>query len=175
MSGRSFVAGERVVSYLVRTSANVEVQRFDVAAADHERFDPSGSVVCRWAHAYKPRRPGENPDRALKLTAETLFLTLADPANELTPENTRLLLFLALMLERKRVVRPRGRTADGLRNIVEHVRSKQLFEIPAAELTPEFFTQVQAQLSVLVGAKPDDASPAGEGAVEKTEVTKSST
>lgn len=174
VSGRSFVAGERVVSYLVRTPANLEVQRFDVVANEHERFQPSGSVVCRWAHAYKPRKAGENPDKALKLTAETLFLTLADPANELTPENTRLLLFLALMLERKRVVRPKGRTADGLRNIVEHVHSKQLFEIPAAELTPEFFTQVQAQLSVLVVSKSDDATPRGEGVVEKTELSNSS-
>ncbi|MBP7141054.1 MAG: hypothetical protein KBA71_04050 [Opitutaceae bacterium] len=156
VSGRAFAAGERVLSFLVRAPSNLEIQRLDVAETEHDRFNPPGVVVCRWAHAFKPRKPGENPERTLKLTAETLFLTLADPANELTPENTRLLLFLALMLERKRVVRPKGRTADGRHNVVEHVRSKQLFEIPAVELTPEFFVQVQAQLSVLVGAKSEE-------------------
>lgn len=163
VSGRAFTAGERVISFLVRAPANLDIQRFDVAETDHDRFNPPGVVVCRWVHSFKPRKPGENAERTLKLTAETLFLTLADPANELTPENSRLLQFLTLMLERKRVVRLKGRTADGNRNVVEHVRSKQLFEIPADELTPEFFMQVQVQLSVLVGGKPEDATPAREG------------
>jgi len=60
-------------------------------------------------------------------------------------------LFLALMLERKRILRPRGRTADGLKNRYEHARTKQVYELPADELSPEFFVQVQEQLSVLVG------------------------
>jgi len=160
VSGRTFSAGDRVVSYLVREPASLEIHRCDVAEAEHDRFDSPGVVVCRWVHSFKPRKPGENADRALKLTAETLFLTLADPANEPSPENTRLLQFLALMLERKRVVRPKGRSADGMRTVIEHVRSKQLFEIPATELTPEFFTQVQAQLSILVGTKSGGQAPA---------------
>ena len=52
---------------------------------------PPGVVVCRWAHIFKPRVQGENADRALKLTAETLFLTLVDPLTEPTPENQRML------------------------------------------------------------------------------------
>ena len=60
--------------------------------------------------------------------------------------------FLALMLERKRVLRPKGRSADGSRNLYEHAGTKQLYEVPAGELSPEFFMAVQAQLSVLVGS-----------------------
>jgi hypothetical protein len=101
--------------------------------------------------AYKPRRADENADRAMKLTADTLFATLADVATERTPENTRLIQFLALLLERKRLLRPKGRSADGASNLYEHAKTKQLYEVPVGELDPTFFLQVQAQLSVLVG------------------------
>jgi len=160
LTGLLFESGQRIASFLVRDLAQLDVQRFDVIESESAKFLPTGVVVCRWVHAFKPRKPGENAERTLKLTAETLFLTLADPSNELTPENMRLVQFLALMLERKRLLRPKGRSADGVRNVVEHTKTKQLFEIPASDLNPDFFIQVQAQLSVLVGEpkpKPDGA------------------
>ena len=152
VSGQPFTEGARVASFLVRDPQSPVILRYDVLESSMVEFQPgNGTVVCRWVHPYKPRRAGENPDRALKLTTENLFLTLADPAAEATPETTRLVLVLALMLERKRILRPRGRTADGLKNRYEHARTKQVYELPADELSPEFFVQVQEQLSVLVG------------------------
>ena len=151
VSGEPFVEGARVASYLVRM-ANLEIVRHDVLEAHVADFVPEGFVACRWVQPYKPRKAGENPDRALKLTAENLFATLADPTTEPTPENTRLLQFLALMLERKKILKPRGATADGLRTRYEHAKTKQIFEVPNGELTAEFFVAVQEQLTVLVGA-----------------------
>ena len=91
----------------------------------------------------------ENPERSLKLTAEGLFLTLADPATEPSLETTRLVQFLAILLERKKLIRPRGRSADGTKEIYEHGRTKQVYEVPVGEVTPEFFLAVQDQLGVL--------------------------
>jgi len=65
------------------------------------------------------------------------------------------------MLERKRLLRPRGRSADGARIVYEHMRLKRFIELPAEELTPDFFVQVQEQLSVLV-ARRNEAGPAPE-------------
>ncbi len=152
VSGEPFVEGARVASYLVRVGAAMEIVRYDVLEQQARDFAPEGFVACKWVQAFKPRRAGENADRALKLTAENLFVTLADPTTEPTPENIRLVQFLALMLERKKLLRPRGKSADGLRNRYEHAKSKAIFEVPAGELTPEFFVAVQEQLSVLVGA-----------------------
>jgi hypothetical protein len=152
VSGETFVDGARVASFLVRSGAALEIVRYDLLEGHAAAFAPEGFVACSWVHAYKVRRSGENPDRALKLTAENLFVALADPTTEPTPENTRLVQFLALMLERKKILRPRGRSADGARNRFEHAKSKAIFEVPAGELTPEFFVAVQEQLSVLVGA-----------------------
>ena len=160
VSGEPFTAGARVASHLVRMGAALEIMRFDVLETHLGGFRPEGFVACRWVQPFKPRRAGENPDRALKLTAENLFVTLADPTTEPTPENTRLLQFLALMLERKKILRPRGPSADGLRLRYEHAKSKAIFEVPAGELTAEFFVAVQEQLSVLVGAPKAAAVPA---------------
>jgi hypothetical protein len=150
VSGEPFSEGARVASFLVRATT-LEVVRYDVLEAHAGNFSPEGFVACRWVQAFKSRRPGENADRTLKLNAENLFLTLADPTNELNVESTRLVQFLALMLERKKLLRPKGRSASGEKNVYEHARSKQLYEVPVGELTNEFFVAVQEQLSVLVG------------------------
>jgi hypothetical protein len=151
VTGEPFTEEQRVVSFLVRPANAVDIVRYDVSEAVAAEFAPPGFVACRWAQLFKARRAGENADRTMKLTAENLFVTLADPLTEPTPENTRLLQFLALMLERKKVLRPKGRSADGEKNVYEHAKLKQLFEVPVGDLSPEFFIQVQEQLSVLVG------------------------
>lgn len=151
LSASPFVDGQRVASFLVNEPGAAEVARYDMLETEIARFETKGQIVCSWVHPYKARRSGDSADKTLKLTTENLFLTLADPATEPSEENTRLILFLALMLERKRILRPRGKTTDGARVRYEHARSKQIFELPADELTPEFFVRVQEQLSVLVG------------------------
>ena len=158
VSGEPFVEGVRVVSFLVRATT-LEIVRYDLLEVHAAGFAPEGHIACRWVHVFKPRRAGENADRTLKLNAENLFATLADPLTEVTTENTRLVQFLALMLERKKVLRPRGKTADGSKNVYEHARTKQMFEVPVGELTPEFFVAVQEQLTVLVGAPKPKAAP----------------
>ena len=152
VSGQPFADGDRVASFLVRNT-NLEIVRYDVLEASVAAFEPAGYVACRWAHRFKPRVHTEgDAARALKLSAENLFLTLADPSNELNTDSTRLVQFLALMLERKKVIRPRGLNAEGTKQVFEHAKTKQIIEVPAGELTPEFFVAVQEQLSVLVGA-----------------------
>jgi hypothetical protein len=150
VSGQPFVEGDRVLSYLIRKPDQMMV-RADILSANIANYGPPGAVVCRWAHIFKPRAQGENADRALKLTAETLFLTLVDPLTEPTPENQRMVQFLALMLERKKLLKPKGLTPDRERTIYEHAKTKQRFEISADDLNPAFFMQIQQQLGVLVG------------------------
>ncbi len=150
LSGQPFAEGQRVASVLMRLTDGTVVRR-DFLETEREKFQAEGPTVCRWVQVFKPRKIHDNPERDLKLTAESLFLTLADPASEISEENVRLVQFMALMLERKRVLRPKGRTADGTGNVFEHAKTKALYTVPAGELSPEFFIKVQEQLSVLVG------------------------
>jgi hypothetical protein len=159
VSGEPFQEGDRVASLLVRDDAGA-VARYDALEANAAALAPAGFVACRWVQAFKPQPKGENRDRALKLTAETLFLTLADPSTEATPENDRLVRFLALLLERKRVLRPRGKAADGSRDLYEHAKTKQMYEVAGLDLTPEFFSAVREQLSILVGEPAAPGAPA---------------
>lgn len=158
-TGRAFVEGDRVISRLVR-EANGEVQRHDVLASEDAAYQKPEFVFCTWILPFKARRAEENPGRALKLTAENLFVTLADPLAEPDEANTGLLQFLALMLERKRVLRPRGVTADGLRNVYEHAKTHQRYEVPTGTLDEAFFVKIQGQLDLLVGGPKRAAEPA---------------
>ncbi|MFZ5495315.1 MAG: hypothetical protein ACOZE5_08260 [Verrucomicrobiota bacterium] len=173
VSGRDFAEHDRVVSYLVR-EATGEIARRDLLQSEDGRFMPPAFVYCRWVTAFKPRRD-DNSDRNLKLTAENLFLTLAIPAGATTDTidassqglNTPLLQFLALMLERKRLLKPRGLTEDGTRQVFEHMPSHQFYEVPVGELNQEFFIKIQEHLGVLVGTP----KPKAEGKSAETATT----
>jgi hypothetical protein len=163
VSGQPFREGDRVASILARAEDGAIV-RYDALEANAAAFTPEGFVACRWVQVFKPQVRDENRDRALKLTAENLFLTLSDPSTLSTPETDRLVRFLALLLERKRLLRPKGHAPDGVKDLYEHAKTKQLHEVPAIELTPEFFVAVREQLSVLVGEP--KAAPAAPPAPE---------
>ena len=176
VSGRAFAENDRVVSYLVREAPGPgsglvagEVARRDLLEAEDGRFMPPAFVFCRWVVAFKQRKADENPALTLKLTAENLFLTLATPAGsdsealnaQPSALNTPLLQFLALMLERKKLIKPRGLTLDGARQTYEHMPTHQLYEVPVGDLNVEFFQKIQEHLGVLVGpAKPKPESVA---------------
>lgn len=171
VSGREFAENDRVVSYLVR-EATGEVARRDLLESEDGRFMPPAFIYCRWVVAYKPRRD-DNSERNLKLTAENLFLTLAIPAGATTETidassqglNTPLLQFLALMMERKKLIKPVGYTEDGARQVYEHRASHQRYEVPVGDLNQEFFMKIQEHLGVLVGTpKPKPAPAATEAA-----------
>ena len=166
VSNREFAENDRVVSYLLREETlspsngpkSAEIVRRDLLESE-DSSPPGGFVYCRWVTAWKPRRD-DNTALNLKLTAENLFLTLATlsgSADSTLPApgstlNTPLLQFLALMLERKKLIKLRGLTEDGVCQIYEHMPSHQLYEVPVGDLNVEFFQKIQEHLGVLVGA-----------------------
>ena len=158
VSGREFAEHDRVVCYLVREDGAAGspqaaglTGRRDLLESEDVNLTKPATVYCRWVVVFKPRLLEENADRNLKLTAETLFLTLADPANPPSETNTPMVQFLALMLERKRLIKLRGLTEDKQRQIFEHMPSHQMYEVPVGNLDQSFFMKIQEQLGVLVG------------------------
>ena len=148
-----FQEGDRVVSFLVRDAASGEFLRIDSLAAQENNATISGEVLCRWTRTFKPAPADVNLDRALRLSAESLFLSLTEDPDAPVDENGPLKQFLALMLERKRILRPRGRSADGARLVYEHMRSKRMIEVPAGEMDDAFFLQMRDKLDVLLGGR----------------------
>ena len=158
VSGRDFAENDRIACYLAR-EASGEVIRRDLLELEDGRFMPPAFIYCRWVVAFKQRKAGENPALTLKLTADNLFLTLADPANEPNATNTPLLQFLALMLERKKLIKPRGISDDGQRQVYEHMATHQLYEVPLGDLNVDFFQKIQEHLGVLVGTPKPKVEP----------------
>jgi hypothetical protein len=160
-TGRPFAEGDRVMCHLVRESTG-EIARHDVLAQEDGNYDKPAFVFCTWTIAFKAKRAEENPGRALKLTAESLFVTLADPLTEPNEANTPMLQFLGLLLERKKILRPRGVTADGAKQIFEHAKTHQFYEVPVGTLDEAFFIKIQGQLDLLVGSpkRPPDVATA---------------
>jgi len=182
VSGRDFQENDRVVSYLVRLApssgpggeAYGDVTRRDVLESEDTGVCPPAAgpelverafVYCRWVVAFKQRKAEENPALTLKLTAENLFLTLATAAGSETQDpgsptlNTPLLQFLALMLERKKLIKARGRSEDGQRHVYEHMATHQFYEVPVGDLNQEFFQKIQEHLGVLVGTPKPETAP----------------
>ncbi len=157
-SARPFAEGDRVVCYLVREPDGLTGRR-DLLESEDAAWAKPAEIYCRWMVIFKPRTGEENADRTLKLTAETLFLTLADPANPPDESNTPMLQFLALMLERKKLLKSRGYTADKTRQIYEHMPSHQRYEVPVGQLDAAFFVKIQSQLDILVGGPRRTTTP----------------
>lgn len=148
-----FTEGARVVSFLVRDPAAGEFRRYDCLAEAEGTNQPPGEVLCRWTRIFKPRPVGVNAERELKLSAESLFLSLTEEGSGDVSENMQLKQFLALMLERKRVLKNRGRSIGG-NQVYEHMRSKRMIEVPAGEMDAEFFLSVREKLGLLIKDAP---------------------
>jgi hypothetical protein len=146
VSGRAFVEGDRIVSLLVRGGA--EFARTDVLEEKVSMLQPAGEVLCRWTHTFKPRPSASDIDREMRQSMESFFLGLYGDADKPAEGNDDVVRFLALFLERKRLIKPKVGAPAGWRAF-EHVRQKRLFLVPEGELDAAFFMRIQAQMESL--------------------------
>ena len=63
------------------------------------------------------------------------------------------------MLERKKLIKLRSVTEDGLRQVYEHMPTHQFYEVPVGDLNVEFFQKIQEHLGVLVGTPKPKTEP----------------
>jgi hypothetical protein len=155
VTGAAFEPGDCVVSFLLRDPASGELRRLDCLEAAEQTAGLVGELLCRWKRLFKPAVRGSDHEREIKLTAESLFLSLADDAD--AGANGPMKQFLALLLERKRVIKARGRSPGG-NLLYEHMRSKRMIEVPAGVMDDAFFISMRDKLGALVG-EPRSARP----------------
>ena len=138
LSSKPFMPGDRVWSCLYRTEEGI-VERADVLEEEREQLKLDSGILCQWVHLIKERETTEAEVRKAELqSAEEVFLSLYDDIEEEgedSPETIeareRLKFFLALQLERKRVLKPIGSGK------FRHLPTKREFQVPRMELTPE--------------------------------------
>jgi hypothetical protein len=151
-------------------------ERFDVCEACWAAQYSQGATdrrgfVSHWQGVYEV--PQVQPDPIQKETAETLLRKLVE-GND--PGHGAACFILAVMLERKRILKVREQTQrEGRRTFLyEHVRTGDLFTIADPDLRLDQLDEVQRDVSRLleeglapaVAATPADlAAPAGEAPV----------
>lgn len=142
VSGQAFTPGEKVTCVIFRGPEGV--QRADLTETEAREWQPPGEVLGRWSRKAEDESAAAKRRLALA-SAEEVFLAFIQEPGGAGPDKDVLLQLLALMIERKRLLRPQGRPADG-RQRYWHPRLQQEFSVPHQELTVERLAAFQEQL-----------------------------
>lgn len=159
-SEKTLVPGDVVVSCLYHDDTTGSVERFDVLASEEADCELPGNRICRWRHTIEEKDESEKEQKKQALqSTEEIFLSLyeeeddepggegEDKDSTEDSEHTRDILkfFLALQLERKRVLRQQGPGR------YLHIKAKRVYPVPEIELNEELIREFQYQLPKLVG------------------------
>jgi hypothetical protein len=146
-SGTAFVPGDCVWSYLYRSPEGL-IERLDVLDGELEQLQLEGSVICRWSQRIKEKGVSEAEERRAALqSADDVFLSLFETEDSEEDEEgvaaarDRLKFFLALQLERKRILKPLG----GRR--FRHMPTKRELVVPDMAITGELIASFQDEIA----------------------------
>lgn len=150
LSGKAFEPGDRVWSCLYRTAEGF-VERTDVLEEELPNLELDDALLCKWSQVIKPREVTEAEEkRAALQSADDVFLSLFEEAEsaeaapvEVDAARGRLKFFLALQLERKRVLRPLGG------RLFRHMPTKRVVTVPDLDITPELIADFQEEISLM--------------------------
>ena len=147
-SGEAFTPGEAVWSCLYRSEAG-HIERGDVRLAERGVMNWPGTIICQWGHRFREKEASEAEERRAALqSADEIFLSLFESLEEgpdavAEASRDRLKFFLALHLERKRVLKPLG----GRR--FRHMPTKRELLVPDMDVTSELIADFQEEISLM--------------------------
>lgn len=149
-SGAELRAGDHVMCVVFKPVGD-EITRCDVLKAHAATFRPEGILLGRWSREVKERGVEEQALRAQLLASrEEFFLSLYEDDADPSGEKALLKHILAMLLERKRLIRQVGVADKGLLTYL-HSATKQTYLVPVIDLQPAHLLQVAASLDLLVG------------------------
>ena len=150
-TGAGFTEGEYFYTLLLLEKGGF--RREDLCEQAFKARDASAPPFSFWRSKFEPP-PAAAPETVSKQTAEDL---LRSYMLESGPEHANARYILALMLERKRLLREvevkRG-DDDSLLRIYEHVKTGEVFVVPDPQLRLDQVEQIQIQVAGLLGSPP---------------------
>lgn len=151
LSGESFEPGDRAVSLVYVDDEAGDLGRADLHDNELDQLQLPGQVLGRWTWVMKDPEEGATNAADTVASAEDFFFSLFE--NEAGDEQDRsdaLKHLLALMLERKRVLRPVGTRQTSGTQIYRHVKTKQELNVPIAEISRELMFKIEDTLGDII-------------------------
>ena len=149
-SGKELHVGD-LVTCVVYKPVGDNIERCDVLRDQATAFKPAGILLGRWTREVKERGEEEQAQRAQLLASrEEFFLSLYEDAADPSGDRNVLKHILAMLLERKRIIRQVGPADQGLLTYV-HAATKQTDLVPVLDQQPAHLLQISASLDLLVG------------------------
>lgn len=149
-SGNPFQDGEEVHCFLIRNSEGALV-RADLHGEDIENLDAGSVILGRWTRVFEASPDKREESLSRQRTLEALFFSLFDVGEAMEGEESHTIqLIVALMLERKRILRRVPARSSPAKTSYVHVKSKREFEVPIIDITPGIVMKVQKELAVLI-------------------------
>jgi hypothetical protein len=143
ISEKPFEDGETFYTILMQTSEGL--QRQDLSEKAWEDRNDNVRPLCFWRAVFKPAPP-EEPETVSKNDAETQLRRMLEQRD---PTQAKLCALLALLLERKRILRVREHAeVDGARvTVYEHTETQETFLIPDVDFKLSELESLQKELS----------------------------
>lgn len=159
ISGKRFEIGDQIVCFLYKNEEG-ELERMDIASDEIESTELPQNILGCWTHTIKESAGQEEREMQKQTIAssEELFLSFYKQQDgeteaateEVSEDRDTLKQILALMLERKRILKP---TTDTRTGEVEywHAKSKKNYTVDLSPIPIEKAITLQEQLQMLMG------------------------
>ncbi len=152
-TGTHFNPGERVACLIHMDGEAGELCRSDLLESEVEGFALPGPLLGRWSRQVEEPDADSGSAPATLQSAEDFFLSLfsdGPEGEEPPPEKQALQHLLALLLERKRVLRAVGpRRIDGEQPYL-HVKSKRTFDVPVVTVSASLMEGIEDAIGELI-------------------------
>ena len=99
--------------------------------------------------AHRPEEDERAARRMALSSSEDFFVSLFDGSGVRADESDVIKQMLALLLERKRILRPVGRPSGGIQKYVQ-TSTKREFDVPQRNLDAELIVKIQTQLGNII-------------------------
>jgi len=149
ITGSPFEVGQRIISYIYKDDSG-EILRDDIHADDVNEYNSPGILLGWWEQVVKNYDNEAEARRQIINSSEELFLSLFEEEKVETREREVIKFLLALMLERKKILKPLIKTpVDAVQRYL-HNRTNREYEVPIIDLTAESVQEVMGQLKEVV-------------------------
>ena len=154
LTDKFFVPGDKVVSLIYVEDKAEKLGRGDLLSTEVNEFIVNGDLLGRWTCVIKDTGSQTEDSSQRVASAEELFLSLfdgsADVEKKVRSESNALKHLLALMLERKRVLRAIGPRAKQGDQLYYYSKNKQEYHVPVVDISADLMLRIQDVIGDIV-------------------------